>query len=329
MWALSLLLLLVGIGLLIGGVRLWRRGRWWPKAAAMAVLLPAIAVLAAGAVHLWYYHRPLPASVEARPLFQGVTYWREVHRDPRPMVVHIVRIDLDAPGIGLFVTPGQRRSGRSMPARTVTQFVDEFNVQLAINAAFFAPVRKDGEPKRYPGPGGAVIPLGLAASRGEAYSPARRDYAELHISKDNVAQLLPGGRGLAGPGYDAVSGKGLFLVEGKVVQVASAGPVFREPSPRTAVALSDDGRVMWWAAVDGRQPSYSEGITLPELATILLRHGADTALNLDGGGSTALAMAGRAGGARVLNWPVHGRFPPGRQRAVANHLGLFAQPLAP
>jgi exopolysaccharide biosynthesis protein len=53
--------------------------------------------------------------------------------------------------------------------------------------------------------------------------------------------------------------------------------------------------------VDGRQPNYSEGVSLVELAEILRHHGAYTALNLDGGGSSALVVAGPHGNPQVLN----------------------------
>jgi exopolysaccharide biosynthesis protein len=77
--------------------------------------------------------------------------------------------------------------------------------------------------------------------------------------------------------------------------------------------------------VDGRQPNYSEGMSLPELAQVMLDYGADTALNLDGGGSSTLVMEGNDGKPHVLNSPIHGRVPPGRERPVANHLGIFAK----
>ncbi len=79
--------------------------------------------------------------------------------------------------------------------------------------------------------------------------------------------------------------------------------------------------------VDGRQPNYSEGIPLPELAEIAIKHGADIALNLDGGGSSTLVKEGADGEAVVLNSPIHLRVPPGRERPVANHLGIFAPEL--
>jgi len=63
------------------------------------------------------------------------------------------------------------------------------------------------------------------------------------------------------------------------------------PNPRTAVGLSADGKHMIIVAVDGRQ-SISRGVSLNDLAVILQRYGASDAMNLDGGGSTAMAIAG-------------------------------------
>lgn len=84
----------------------------------------------------------------------------------------------------------------------------------------------------------------------------------------------------------------------------------------------------WWgrasrAVVDGRQPNYSEGVTLEELALLLREYGAHDAMNLDGGGSTTLVMEGDNGQPVLLNSPIDSRIP-GRERAVANHLGIFA-----
>jgi exopolysaccharide biosynthesis protein len=61
--------------------------------------------------------------------------------------------------------------------------------------------------------------------------------------------------------------------------------------PRSAVASLSDGRVIL-AVVDGRQPA-SVGMSLEELARLLLEHGATNAMNLDGGGSTAMVVQGR------------------------------------
>jgi exopolysaccharide biosynthesis protein len=75
--------------------------------------------------------------------------------------------------------------------------------------------------------------------------------------------------------------------------------------------------------VDGRQPGYSEGASLMELAELMLEKGAFYAMNLDGGGSSSMVTAGKNGNARLLNSPIDQHIP-GRERAVGNHLGIYA-----
>ena len=74
--------------------------------------------------------------------------------------------------------------------------------------------------------------------------------------------------------------------------------------------------------VDGRQPFYSEGITLQELADLMRALGAEYAMNLDGGGSSTMVVQGQDGRPRVLNSPID-NYIPGRERPVANHLGIY------
>lgn len=61
--------------------------------------------------------------------------------------------------------------------------------------------------------------------------------------------------------------------------------------PRSAIGTSEGGRILWLIAVDGRQPA-SAGMTLVELADLMRELGITEGLNLDGGGSTALWVAG-------------------------------------
>jgi exopolysaccharide biosynthesis protein len=74
--------------------------------------------------------------------------------------------------------------------------------------------------------------------------------------------------------------------------------------------------------VDGRQPGYSEGVDFPELVNLIVSFGAYNATNMDGGGSSAMVIKGLDGKARVLNSPCDNNVP-GKERAVANHLGIF------
>jgi len=65
--------------------------------------------------------------------------------------------------------------------------------------------------------------------------------------------------------------------------------------PRTAVCTNEQKIIL--VVVDGRQPQLSVGMTLDELADLMLELGCTTAMNTDGGGSSVMAVAARAEGA--------------------------------
>jgi hypothetical protein len=67
--------------------------------------------------------------------------------------------------------------------------------------------------------------------------------------------------------------------------------------PRTAIGALADGRILL-ATVDGRRPPLSVGMTLSELARLMIEFGATDAINLDGGGSTTMVVEGK-----VVNTP--------------------------
>jgi exopolysaccharide biosynthesis protein len=67
-------------------------------------------------------------------------------------------------------------------------------------------------------------------------------------------------------------------------------------------------------------------VTVTELAEIMLEYGCYAALNFDGGGSATMVIEGADGKPDILNSPVDKRIP-GLERAVANHLGIWARPL--
>ena len=311
------LLVIAGLLLLVGA-RLWR-GRWFAKLLAMPLLLAGVTCFAAGAYHGWLTHRPQPESIDSRELFHGITYTRDVRRHPRPMVIHLVRIDLRAEGVSFRVTPGKAGTQQQMPARTTGQFAREFGVQVAINGAFFTTF--DQGPVE---PGMPVFALGLNASDGVVYSPGREPYTSLNITADNRAMIST----TPGDVHNAVAGWGVLLRDGIVPDDLPETNNWDVPNPRTAVAIADDGATLLLVVVDGRQPNYSEGVRLDELGTILASYGGHDALNLDGGGSSTLVITDAYGLPYLLNSPIHDRLLPGTQRPVANHLGVFAKPTA-
>ncbi|WP_027929623.1 phosphodiester glycosidase family protein [Amycolatopsis thermoflava] len=65
----------------------------------------------------------------------------------------------------------------------------------------------------------------------------------------------------------------------------------QQRQPRTMAGIDARGRLLL-VTVDGRQPGVSEGVTLVEGARLMRSLGAVDALNLDGGGSSAMVVAG-------------------------------------
>jgi exopolysaccharide biosynthesis protein len=135
---------------------------------------------------------------------------------------------------------------------------------------------------------------------GQPAEPLRREDAQVWDVRDALA---------AGP----------RLVAGGEVRVTLEeegffGSYLREPHPRTAVGRTADGALILMV-VDGRQ-SESRGATLDELAGLMLEAGAVDALNLDGGGSSTLAVNGN-----LVNLPTGGT----AERQVMSALITFCE----
>jgi hypothetical protein len=266
--------------------------------------------------------RPQPAALNQQ-IFQGVQYERRVTRSPRPMVMHIITIDLQAPGIQLLVTPGDPKAELPLQARTTSQFLRQLNLQVAINGDGFSPWYANHLFSYYPHAGDPVAPIGFAASQGEVYSADTDREPTLYLTRSNRASFrTPNGRI-----YNALSGNLMLVEAGLIAQLPALEENVR-PEPRTAIGIDKNGRRLYLVVVDGRMPGYSEGITLQELAELLLGAGAHFAMNLDGGGSSTLAVQSPGGSPRILNTPIHLGII-GRERPVGNHLGIYASPAEP
>jgi exopolysaccharide biosynthesis protein len=98
----------------------------------------------------------------------------------------------------------------------------------------------------------------------------------------------------------------------------------KELDPRTAIGINRNGRYLYLVVVDGRQPLYSEGATLVEIAELLMDQGAYAGMNMDGGGSSTMVFEGEDGKPVILNSPIDSLIP-GRERPVGNHLGVYVR----
>jgi hypothetical protein len=115
-------------------------------------------------------------------------------------------------------------------------------------------------------------------------------------------------------GMTSALGGGPRLVNNSQVEVTALRENFRTDvrvgrGPRTAFGIDSAGRYII-VVVDGRQKFHSVGLTLTELAYTMQKFGAKHALNLDGGGSTVMAIKNR-----IVNRPSDGS-----ERRVSNAL---------
>jgi exopolysaccharide biosynthesis protein len=239
------------------------------------------------------------------------------------MVIHIVTIDLRQVGISFMITPGDPKEALPLAARTTTQFLEEYKLQLAVNGDGFSPWRANGPFDYYPRNGDPVKPLGLAASNGQIYAQAVPEQPVMYISRNKQVRLNNPPKKI----YNAISGNLMLVDKGDIasdlisISFARAGAY----QPRTAVGVDKRGKYLFIVVIDGCQPGYSDGVNLVEIAEILVELGAHFAMNLDGGGSSTLVTMTQNGSTQTLNSPIHGRNP-GRQRPVGNHLGIYAWP---
>jgi hypothetical protein len=163
------------------------------------------------------------------------------------------------------------------------------------------PIPKDGSVLSY---GGLDLPEALTMlTTGVRVS--------FRISWTTVNGLAPGRLDAAD---DIVAGAGLLRLKGRMLQnwqeVETLSPQYflNVRHPRTVVGVDARGTI-WLAAVDGRQLGYSLGMTFAELERLCDRLSLTDALNLDGGGSTTMAVKGK-----VVNRPSDG------SRAVSDAL---------
>lgn len=188
-------------------------------------------------------------------------------------------------------------------------------MNLAINGDGYSYLDASVSPaSTCPNGGDPVKVNGFAASRGNVYSPAKTVNPIVYISSRNQV----GVNGVQSKPFNAIAGDRMVVQNGVTVKNLAAAV----PSPRTAIGLNKNGRWLIFMVVDGRQAGYSEGVTFPELAELLISYGVYTGVNMDGGGSSAMVIKGIDGSARILNSPIDQNIP-GKERAVANHLGLY------
>jgi len=227
------------------------------------------------------------------PVAPGIEY---LHLERDGIDVHLVGVNLDVPSLEVVATAAAERG------LTVSEFAARRHAVVAINADYFD---------------AALQPIGLAMGDGAVWARAdeRLRRQEVIGVGGRRVEIFPRREPLREPQAwmtGAVSGWPAIVADCAPVAALPGSDFFtRAPHPRTAVGLSQDRRRLILLVADGRRAGVP-GLTLPELAELMAWYGACTAVNLDGGGSSALWL-----GERIVNRPSDGM-----ERRAANHLGV-------
>jgi exopolysaccharide biosynthesis protein len=165
--------------------------------------------------------------------------------------------------------------------------------------------------------GDPVTPNGFSASYGKIYADGLQDVRPeptLYITRKGAMEFNHAPNNI----FHAISGDRMLVQSGQIVEGLNDTVLH----PRTAIGINKNGRWLYIIVIDGRQPFYSNGATFKELAEIIQDFGAFNAMALDGGGSSTMVMEGESGNLVILNSPID-NYIPGRERPVANHLGIY------
>lgn len=156
------------------------------------------------------------------------------------------------------------------------------------------------------------VPIGVIVKNGRIIKDGGKGWKFFGILKDGTPVIgdLAKYNEIKGNLEEALGGNAILVKDGKVFETPKTGA---DREPRTAVGIKADGKI-FFAAVDGRQEPYSAGISMEELAELMISMGAVQALNLDGGGSSTYIS--RTAGTDTLE--LKNKPSDGQERKVAN-----------
>ena len=255
-------------------------------------------------------------------------------------VVNAMRVDLTDPDIHFITTPrcanyipdGSSTCGHETALLTTTNFLRNYNVQVAINANnFHDPCTADSP--SYTLPEGTLVRVtGALMTTGQVVSvqEGNVDDSTFLLTSNNVPTFVatnwpPVSTSGA---YTIFTGLYAVLVNGRNVasNYLSSTDFVHGLNPRTGYGLSQDRHYLYLITIDGRQSGYSDGAYDWETAEWLKIVGAWNGANMDGGGSTCLVVEDSTGQPVELN---HDSAAAANniERTIGCQLGIFAKPV--
>jgi hypothetical protein len=248
---------------------------------------------------------------QPREIFSGVTYGCErlERTEQGHGMLHWVRVELDAPGIELYVSPLDRSAleqGWQYRLRWIEDVVADDHLAVAINGTLFTS-KSTWRPRL---PGDLANGVETVVSDHIASHFWEHTYL-LWFDDDLNPHLRPSKPPKAAELRQAkwgIGGQAVWLYDGKVWSGSD-----RQPDARTAIGIDAERKLLFLAVAEWASPR----LVLERLAEL----GARDAMLLDGGGSSAMAIGEGARG--VARGPLLGGW-----RPVATFFGVRARRLS-
>jgi exopolysaccharide biosynthesis protein len=222
---------------------------------------------------------------------------RYIHSPSGPWAIHVLEVDLDRCLAVVAVKGADSAAGRIKTSTMLGDLAKRVRVVGGVNADFFS--LASGTPVNLLVVDGRMFTPPVAQPVLAFDSSGTPHIATFHLSGNTLAPFYP---------MEAVGGRPALLRDSVTlgaVDTEGQASFNVGRNPRTAAGLARSGRRLILVVVDGRQMPYSDGMSLRELANLMLALGARDAINLDGGGSSTLVYADPASGGalRIANRP--------------------------
>ncbi len=193
-------------------------------------------------------------------------------------------------------------------------FAEKYDALAAVNGSFFNM-----------NSGGSVVFMKVDGEVAAEGSLSRNPYTEnggIAWNQTCTPVIIPKPEyGWRSAEYSNILSSGPLLIHNGEKRVFHEDAFHQNRHPRTAVAVTSDGLLLW-VTIDGRALQ-SWGMSIPELAQFFSELNAVDALNLDGGGSTTMWIKNLAGRG-VVNYPSDNAvFDHEGERNVSNALMLI------
>ena len=220
-------------------------------------------------------------SVDKETTAPGTEYSHLLYNGKNGEPVHVFLTEADPALVSLYIgTPNDGYESvnvkQTIPGMIADACANGHKIVTGVNADFFD-MFGDHHPSGYCVKNGRTV---SEPKNGRNFIALLKDGSHVITNEKESPELLS-------EIVQAASGLEMIVKDGQLYEYGPMEPFSYVRHPRTAAGVRKDGTVLL-CVVDGRIPEYSNGASLVDLAKLMISFGADRAINMDGGGSSAM-----------------------------------------